>query len=128
MKLLLDTHIFLWLNNQPDQLSLTVKALLNSGEHDIYLSMASVWEIQIKNQLGKLALAMPIAELVTKNQLENNIQLLAIALSHISYLEQLPAHHKDPFDRIIIAQASVEKMTVITVDHAFADYSVQVIG
>lgn len=127
MKLLLDTHSFLWLNNEPKQLSLTVKALLNSGEHELYLSIASPWEIQIKSQLGKLSLAMPIEELVNKNKLENNIQLLPIALSHINYLEQLPQHHKDPFDRIIIAQAIIEEMTVITADQAFADYSAQVV-
>jgi PIN domain nuclease of toxin-antitoxin system len=70
---------------------------------------------------------MPIGELVNKNRLENNIKLLPIDLSHISYLEQLPRHHNDPFDRIIIAQAIIEDMTVVTVDHAFADYAVQVV-
>lgn len=127
MKLLLDTRNFLWLNDDSTQLSLTVKELFSSGEHELYLSMATPWEIQIKSQLGKLSLAMPIEELVTKNRLENNIQLLPIELSHISYLEQLPRHHNNPFDRIIIAQAIIEDMTVVTVDHAFADYSVQVV-
>ena len=127
MRLLLDTHIFLWLNDDPTQLTLTVKELFSSGEHELYLSMATPWEIQIKSQLGKLSLAMPIEELVNKNRQENNIKLLPIDLSHISYLEQLPQHHKDPFDRIIIAQAIIEGMTIITVDHAFADYSVQVV-
>ena len=127
MRLLLDTHIFLWLNDDPTQLSLTVKELFSSGEHELYLSMATPWEIQIKCQLGKLSIAMPIEELVNKNRQENSIKLLPIDLSHISYLEQLPHHHKDPFDRIIIAQAIIEGMTIITVDHAFADYSVQVV-
>jgi PIN domain nuclease of toxin-antitoxin system len=127
MKLLLDTHAFLWLNDDVAQLSQTVKALCSSGEHEFYLSMATPWEIQIKNQLGKLTLAMPIEELVNKNQLENNIQLLPIELSHISYLEKLPQHHKDPFDRIMIAQAIIEDMVIVTIDHAFADYSVQVV-
>lgn len=127
MKLLLDTHAFLWLNDDSERLSQTVKDLCNAGTHEFYLSIASPWEMQIKNQLGKLSLAMPIAELVTKNTQENNIQLLPINLSHISYLEQLPPHHKDPFDRIIIAQAVVENMTIISVDGIFADYSVQVI-
>ncbi len=89
--------------------------------------MATPWEIQIKHQLGKLSLAMPIEELVNKSRQENNIQLLPIALSHISYLAQLPPHHKDPFDRIIIAQAIIEDMTVMSADRAFADYSVQVV-
>jgi len=82
--------------------------------------------MQIKNQLGKLSLEMPITELVAKNTQENNIQLLPINLAHIGHLEQLPAHHKDPFDRIIIAQAIIEGMTIVTIDHAFVDYPVQI--
>ena len=127
MKLLLDTHAFLWVNEDSERLSQTVKDLCSSGEHEFYLSMASPWEMQIKNQLGKLSLAMPVEELVDKNRQENNIQLLPIDLAHIAYLKQLPAHHKDPFDRIIIAQAIIEGLTVVTVDHAFTDYSVPVI-
>lgn len=127
MKLLLDTHAFLWINEDSGRLSPTVKDLCSSGEHEYYLSMASPWEMQIKSQLGKLSLAMPVEELVDKNRQENNIQILPIDLPHIAYLRQLPAHHKDPFDRIIIAQALIEGLTVVTVDHAFADYSVPVI-
>ncbi len=127
MKLLLDTHVFLWLNDDPERLSKTVQDLCSSGAHEFYLSMASPWEMQIKSQLDKLSLAMPIEELVNKNTLENNIKLLPIELSHISYLEQLPQHHRDPFDRLIIAQAVVEGMTIVSVDHAFAAYSVPVV-
>ena len=127
MKLLLDTHAFLWLNDESDRLSQTVKELCSSGEHEFYLSMAAPWEMQIKHQLGKLSLAMPIAELVIKNTQENNIQLLPIELAHISYLDQLPTYHKDPFDRIIIAQAIIEGMAVVTIDHVFADYPVQIV-
>ena len=127
MKLLLDTHAFLWLNDESERLSQTVKELCSSGEHEFYLSMATPWEMQIKHQLGKLSLAMPISELVIKNTQENNIRLLPIELSHINYLEQLPQHHKDPFDRIIIAQAIIEGMAVVTIDHVFADYLVQIV-
>ncbi len=70
---------------------------------------------------------MPIAELVIINTQENNIQLLPIDLSHINYLEQLPSHHKDPFDRIIIAQAIIEGMSIISIDHAFVDYPVNIV-
>ena len=125
MKCLLDTHAFLWLNDESERLTQTVIDLCSSGEHEFYLSMASPWEMQIKHQLGKLSLAMPIAELVIKNTQENNIKLLPIDLSHINYLEQLPSHHKDPFDRIIIAQAIIEGMTIISIDHAFVGYPVQ---
>ncbi|MDO9240213.1 MAG: type II toxin-antitoxin system VapC family toxin [Methylicorpusculum sp.] len=127
MKLLLDTHTFLWLNDESERLSQAVKELCSSGEHEFYLSMASPWEMQIKHQLGKLSLAIPIEELVIKNIQENNIKLLPIDLSHINYLAQLPTHHKDPFDRIIIAQAIIEGMAIVTIDHVFVDYPVQLV-
>ncbi|MEQ1556019.1 MAG: type II toxin-antitoxin system VapC family toxin [Gallionella sp.] len=127
MKLLLDTHVFLWLNDDPERLSKTVRDLCGSGAHEFYLSMASPWEMQIKSQLDKLALSMPIEELIHRNTQENNIQLLPIELSHISYLAQLPAHHRDPFDRMIIAQAMLEEMTIVSIDHAFAAYAVPVV-
>jgi len=127
MKLLLDTHAFLWINEASNRLSQTVKDLCSSGKHDFYLSIASPWEMQIKSQLGKLSLAMPIEELIDKNRQENNIQLLPVEVTHIGYLQQLPTHHKDPFDRIIIAQAIIEELTVVTIDHAFSDYSVSVV-
>ncbi len=127
MKYLLDTHAFLWINAGSERLSQTVVDLCCSGEHAFYLSMASPWEMQIKSQLGKLLLAAPIDELIDKNRQQNNIQLLPIELAHISYLQQLLTHHKDPFDRIIIAQAIIEGLTVVTVDHAFADYAVPII-
>jgi PIN domain nuclease of toxin-antitoxin system len=127
MKLLLDTHVFLWLNDDPERLSKTVRDLCGSGAHEFYLSMASPWEMQIKSQLDKLALSMPIEELIHRNTQENNIQLLPIELSHISYLAQLPAHHRDPFDRMIIAQAMLEDMTIVSIDHAFAAYAVPVV-
>ena len=127
MKLLLDTHAFLWINEDSVRLSQTVTDLCLSGEHEFYLSMASPWEMQIKSQLGKLSLSLPIEELVDRNQQDNNIQLVPIDLAHISYLEQLPAHHKDPFDRIIIAQAIIEEFTIVTVDHVFTNYPVPTI-
>lgn len=127
MKLLLDTHIFLWVNGDTSKLSVNFKSLGHSGEHDFYLSLASVWEMQIKYQLGKLSLPLPIEELVNKNQLENGIQLLPIELSHISHLAQLPSHHKDPFDRLLIAQAIIEDMTIVTADQSFAAYPVPVV-
>ena len=127
MKLLLDTHVFLWLNDDPKRLSKTVQALCSSGAHEFYLSMASPWEMQIKSQLDKLSLAMPIEDLVNRNILENNLKLLPIELVHISYLKQLSQHHKDPFDRMIIAQAMLEGMTIVSMDQAFSTYSVPVL-
>jgi PIN domain nuclease of toxin-antitoxin system len=125
MKLLLDTHVFLWLNDEADRLSETVKALCGAGTHDFYLSIASAWEMQIKNQLGKLALSVSVEEMVNKNRQDNNIQVLPIELAHVGYLKQLPQHHKDPFDRIIIAQAMLEDMAVISADRVFSDYAIK---
>lgn len=127
MRLLLDTHTFLWLNGSPNQLSQTAMDYLSSGEHQFYLSIASPWEIQIKTQLGKLTLDMPFELLFDKNCYDNNIMLLPIELSHIKQLEHLPLHHKDPFDRIMIAQAINEKMTILSIDEVFSNYGVNVV-
>lgn len=127
MKLLLDTHAFIWLNNEPSRLSETVIQLCQSGTHEFYLSLASPWEMQIKQQLGKLTLGVSLDELIQRNIESNRIQLLPIEIKHISYLSRLPFHHNDPFDRMIIAQALVEQMTIISVDSAFSAYSVAVI-
>jgi PIN domain nuclease of toxin-antitoxin system len=75
--------------------------------------------------LGKLALSVSVEEMVDKNRQDNNILVLPIELAHVSYLKQLPQHHKDPFDRIIIAQAMLEDMAVISADRAFSDYAVK---
>ena len=110
MKLLLDTHAFIWLNTQPSRLSSNVMGLLTSGLHDIYLSIASPWEMQIKSQLGKLSLDVSLSELIDTSVNRNNISLLNIEFKHIDYLANLPLHHNDPFDRIMIAQALLENM------------------
>ena len=98
-----------------------------SGEHEFFLSMASAWEMQIKSQLGKLHLSMPVRELIETNINENHIYLLPITLQDIEQLEKLPTHHKDPFDRIIIAQAMLDDFTIVSIDGVFADYDVPVI-
>jgi len=126
MKLLLDTHTFLWLNDDVDRLSKTVQSLFNEGGQHFYLSMASAWEMQIKNQLGKLELSVTVEDMIYQNQQENHLQLLPIDLSHIAQLRHLPQHHKDPFDRIIIAQALVENMMIVSADKAFSEYEAKV--
>ena len=123
MKLLLDTHAFIWLNTQPSRLSSNVMGLLTSGLHDIYLSIASPWEMQIKSQLGKLSLDVSLAELIDTSVNRNNIGLLNIEFKHIDYLANLPLHHKDPFDRMIIAQSILEELTLISEDRIFSSYS-----
>ena len=127
MKLLLDTHAFIWLNTQPSRLSSNVMGLLTSGLHDFYLSIASPWEMQIKSQLGKLSLDVSLSELIDTSVNRNNISLLNIEFKHIDYLANLPLHHNDPFDRIMIAQALLENMAIISVDSAFSKYQVPIV-
>jgi len=127
MRYLLDTHAFLWWDMQSSQLSPTAFALCSDSSNDLLLSLASVWEMQIKQQLGKLRLSAPLGEIIEKQRSTNGIQLLPIELSHILGLSDLPEHHKDPFDRLLITQANVERLTLISNDPLIAQYPVQVV-
>ena len=128
MNLLLDTHIFLWLNEQPEKLSANILSHCEDSHNTLFLSHVSPWEIQIKHQLGKLELGEPLQTMIETQQQENGLQLLPIELTHIDALSQLPYHHKDPFDRLLIAQAMVEDMSFISIDRCIADYSVTLIS
>jgi PIN domain nuclease of toxin-antitoxin system len=128
MNLLLDTHIFIWWDSDPDQLSPPARALCEDESNTLFLSMASVWEMQIKHQLGKLTFHRPLAEIIQSQQLANGLQFLPIALTHIYALSVLPHHHKDPFDRLIIAQAQVEKLALVSMDAVFRQYKPDVLG
>ncbi|RUT09531.1 twitching motility protein PilT [Dulcicalothrix desertica PCC 7102] len=125
MRLLLDTHVLIWLAVNPELLSEKVSNLLTDDNNFWVLSIASVWEIQIKVQLGKLDLPVSVPELIASQQEVNNMQILPIELSHVYALQDLPNHHRDPFDRIIIVQAIFEKMPLLSVDEAIAAYSVE---
>lgn len=94
---------------------------------DAFLSMASIWEMQIKNQLGKLALDIPLNELIDQQCLKNGLQILPIETTHIYALKNLPAHHNDPFDRLILTQAQTENLTLISADSVFKHYDVDCI-
>ena len=127
MKLLLDTHVFLWMNHSPEKLSIRFRDLCERALDEFYLSLISPWEMQIKQQIGKLEIRSTIAEMIEKNQQINRIQLLPIALDHILALDQLPLHHGDPFDRMLIAQAKVENMALVTGDKKIGQYNVEVV-
>ena len=127
MKLLLDTHVFLWLRNEPEKIPLHIMNLYEDMRSDAFLSMASIWEMQIKNQLGKLALDIPLNELIDQQCLKNGLQILAIETTHIYALKNLPAHHNDPFDRLIMTQAQTENLTLISADSVFKHYDVDCI-
>ena len=126
MKLLLDTHTFIWWDSEPDKLSEAALALCRASSNILILSVASTWEIQIKHQLGKLTLNMPLVDIIQGQQERNNVQILPISLQHTLSLGTLPLHHKDPFDRILIAQAKVEKVALLSADPVFAKYPIRV--
>ena len=124
MKLLLDTHTFLWFIDDNPQLSQKGKTLLEA-DNELLLSIASLWEIAIKLRLGKLTVAMPIEVLMTQQLTRNDINVLSITVSHLVMVSTLPLHHRDPFDRLLIAQAMVEQMPIVSADPAFDAYPVQ---
>ncbi len=128
MRLLLDTHIFLWWASESSRLSPRVYALIRDSANTLLLSVASVWEIQIKLQLNKLQLDSPLQQFIASQQQTNNITILPIRLTHVLALQVLPLFHKDPFDRMLIAQANNEGATLITVDRVFAQYPVTTLG
>lgn len=125
MKLLLDTHTFLWLDSEPEKLSQHIQELCQDPKNTLLLSVVSIWEIQIKKQLGKLELRIPLSEIVREQQ-ENGIEILVIESAHILGLESLPNHHKDPFDRLLISQAVVEDAILISADPLIKQYPVKV--
>ncbi len=125
MKLLLDTHTFIWWDSQPQRLSQQILNMCQDPENELLVSVASLWEMQIKLQLGKLELNKPLAELVSGQQEINKIDILDVKLEHILALAKLPPHHKDPFDRLLIAQTDIEEAILVSKDQIFTEYEVK---
>ena len=124
MKLLLDTHIFLWFIMGSTTLSAHARDLIEDVAHEKFLSVASLWEIAIKYSIGKLSLSAPFDELIPQQLSLNGFELLNIKVDHVAIVATLPFHHRDPFDRLLIAQAMVEKMPILSVDALFDAYPV----
>lgn len=124
MRYLLDTHTFLWWATDPRHLSANCQQVFLQAESVILLSVISAWELQIKIQAGKLNLTLPLPQLLQEQIAQNNLRLLPIHLSHVLALAQFPLHHRDPFDRLLAAQAQVEEATLLTRDVAFEPYAV----
>ncbi|QTA83615.1 PIN domain-containing protein [Desulfonema limicola] len=127
MKLLLDTHVFIWWAANPEKLS---NAALNACEdksNSLFLSSASIWEMQIKMQIGKMRLPCSLKNLIKQHENSNELDILNISLNHIYKLEELPMHHRDPFDRMLICQSIEEKLVVISKDNVFSDYEVNLL-
>ena len=128
MKLLLDTHTFLWFVDDNPQLSDRIKDLIEDENNVSYFSIASLWEMSIKYNLGKLKLDPDYETFVQREVITSSINVLDIEFEHLKINATLPFHHRDPFDRIIIAQSIVEKLPVVTIDSVFNKYSVTLIN
>ena len=126
MRLLLDTHVWLWMVVAPERLSAAARRLVLSEENELALSAASAWEIVIKHALGKLKLPGEPAELVLEWMRRTGVTPLPVLHRHALQVASLPRLHRDPFDRLLVAQAQIEELTVLTVDRQFARYEVKV--
>lgn len=124
MNLLLDTHIFLWFVNDDPRLSDYLKDLIENKNNFSFLSVASLWEMSIKYNLGKLKLIPSYEKFVEKEVEQSSIILLNISSQHLKINASLPFHHRDPFDRMIISQSVAENISIVTVDSAFTQYSI----
>ena len=125
MQLLADTHSFLWYVEGSPLLSPTAKTPIGAPTNDVYLSMASIWEIAIKVSVGKLPLAQPLDVFLPTQLHLHQPHLLAITLDHLDRVAVLPFHHRDPFDRFLIAQSLVETLPIVSRDPHFDPYGVQ---
>ena len=125
MHLLLDTHTFLWFTRASPELSDTARVLIEDAKNNLFLSIASPWEVGIKVSTGKLTLGRP-AELFFEDRMRRSrVELLPITLAHIACVSTLPFRHRDPFDRMLIAQSLTESIAIISADAVFDAYSVQ---
>lgn len=124
MTVLLDTHTFLWFVAGDPKLSADARRLIEDTANRVLLSTASLWEIVVKASIGKLPLSRRFPELIEHDVQGNDIQVLHITIGHLAALSTLPVHHRDPFDRLIIAQAVAESLPVISADKTFDRYPV----
>jgi len=125
VKLLLDTHTFLWWVAASGELSRKARSAVGNARNDCYLSVASGWEIAIKVSLGKLRIAGALDRFLPEQLAANGFRALAIDLKHTARVASLPFHHRDPFDRLLVAQALEEDLAIVTVDPIFAKYGVK---
>jgi PIN domain nuclease of toxin-antitoxin system len=123
VRLLLDTHALLWAVSDPDALTERARDAIRDGRNEVLVSAASVWEIAIKRAMGKLTAPDDLGQVLTAA----SFGPLPISLEHASLAGSLPPHHRDPFDRLLIAQARLESLTIVTRDARFASYGVQLL-
>jgi PIN domain nuclease of toxin-antitoxin system len=126
VRLLLDTHTFLWLLSAPEKLSPKALAACRARENALFMSVVNVWEIQIKRQLDKLAFDLVLKDVLDEWQATNDVGMLPVELRHVLALDDLPRYHSDPFDRLLVAQAIVEGMHLVSKDSRIHEYPVPV--
>jgi len=124
VNLLLDTHSFLWFVANDSRLSLDARSAIESPANRKWFSVASCWEISIKSGLGKLQLSDTVGVFLPQEIAANRFSLLPIELRHVSFVSGMPLHHRDPFDRLLIAQSEIETLTIVGCDTAFDAYGV----
>jgi len=124
VNLLLDTHTFLWFIAGDSTLSKPARSAIEDENNNLYMSVASLWEIAIKVSIDKLTLNEPFESLIPEQLAENGIELLDISVEHTALIASMPFHHRDPFDRLIAAQAKVEQMTLVSMDEVFDAYGI----
>jgi PIN domain nuclease of toxin-antitoxin system len=127
LRILLDTHAWLWLQASPERLPKRSLELVSDPENDVYLSAASSWEIAIKYALGKLPLPGPPGEYVPSRIASSGTATLPVEHRHALHVAGLPHHHRDPFDRLLVAQAHLEGLVLLTSDPAFDPYGIEMI-
>ena len=127
MKYLLDTHAFIWMASSPEKLSPKVRDTILNESNKLWVSTASLWEMQVKCGLGKLTLEVPLKQLWEEAGTANDIARLDIQTSHIWQVKSLPQIHKDPFDRMLVCQAQCEDLILITRDGYIKEYNVTVL-
>ncbi|MGH7917618.1 MAG: type II toxin-antitoxin system VapC family toxin [Candidatus Binataceae bacterium] len=129
MRLLVDTHVLLWAIAEPDKLSARWRAMLESSENEILFSAASIWELAIKLRIGRLSLPVGLNDLIQTAKLMELMEL-PISAAHAAGVRQLPLYHRDPFDRVLVAQAIHEPARLLTADFVLRQYSdlVEIMG
>ena len=128
MKLIFDTHVWLWLVSEPARLSKKFRNELSAGKHDLVFSSVCAFETAVKHSLGKLALPMPASDFVRQLRTLTGCETLTIDVPHAVMAGTLPWHHKDPFDRLLIAQALVEDVALVSADQSVRLYNAKVIA
>jgi PIN domain nuclease of toxin-antitoxin system len=126
VKLLLDTHALLWFIGNDSQLSAVARESIENPAHEKFVSTASLWEIALKLSLEKLRLPLPFNDVFPRQLEVNGFELLSISCPHLNQLASLPFHHRDPFDRLLIAQSLADGMTIVTRDTAFSQYPAKI--